>query len=401
MNAKWSYLVMYCLVVLCHPVCVIQGQDRKKVNRVQKLSESIDLQIRAAHSGYYADFLGSANVGVLESGKTYKIRLNVENATSRDIEFDRITGSCQCGQFEIGKPKIPAGETVVGTMTWEVPASSQQAFTVATATFYNKGEPVGEIRLKAHLKGNFYVGLQGIGRRADGDFFEWRLPIMVSQPIQLKNLEFELSDELKGYMVRLVESNPNSSGGDPIGLPTNDTESSRSIPKSEKGWLLIVAHEKFVGNEFRFGQLVVRDPVSRKRKRHDLALYIKPPVRISPVQIRFRSVKNENSKLEAFVLVQFDEIVMPSESIDTNGNEAPSSLSMDSERTEEHGQLIAKLFLNERPLKLDVTPIGKRVYRIGIRANRDDLKTRDQLSGEWVVTIGGKTFEVPTSAIVD
>ncbi len=373
-----SSLFVSCCLALPYSFFSYAGaQDEKPVY------ETLDVNVRLEYvnrSVGWAQFGGTTWVPALEAGKKYKIKLRVDNSSSTPLVFDNVETSCQCGTFRLDETTVPAKQHVKGELIWSVPGSGERNRAGVMATLFLKGQPQAEISIRAYLKGNLYVGNVSEGQRLDAGMFEWKIPIVTSEPLELKHFELSLSEKLDGFAVSMEKLDKPSVAQVP--------SSGQNPPRAQRGIITILAPESIVGNDFRFGELTVADPSSRKRFKRSLALYTRPPVRVSPVSLFFQQKKDSDDLVVAQALLQIDLRYFKLEGLD----EASAS------QDETEFSLKAKLSLNGTAVPVKTVHLAKTVYRLKVTCKKNLFESSKKVEGNWIVSVNDRDFKIPVSA---
>ncbi len=423
---------VYCLVVFVLAAMAFSDACQALVRQSGDIAKSttefdggkLILQLEKPDSRYssvpaYSRIAGSHLqwIAPLESGGVYKFRLELKGCSGSEFEFDRVETSCQCGRVVFQGNTVSAEHALVGELVWRVPKSSQTGHSAVTFTLLSGKEVRAEVRLCAYLSGSVNVGMENDGVRIDEGFYRWDVPVLVTSPFSIGGLKVDLSTELKGFTVTLEKS----------GLIQGDDirqKSSGGNVTIERGIVQILAHESVVGNQFRFGNLLITSsdkPGAGWSK--SLSLSIRPLVRISPLRLEFRdqevkvgdansdaeAVEAVNQPVKAIALVQIDQTLF-------QGLEAaiPANLNEDRENrgaSEVAAELLAtgkikvslQLGLPEdepAPVtELELKHLGRQVFRVSASCEPSRFQ-KGELTGHWLVTVGEREFSVPVDAFV-
>ncbi len=315
------------LVAVCqHPTWAVQDPAAPPLEIDHEQTINVVLEERLSplgSSSYQCRIIGEPVL----VGTRVRFNFNISNSGTQDVIFDGIETGCGCFQMKCEKAVIPAnGATSVKAVAdyfVQLRLGEQYEFNIQ---FTQGKKPICFIHLTGPLQGVLSIP-QVPAMESTGDFSEWRIPIVVTKPVELNRLQVQLSESLKDLVAKVAVVD-----GKPVILVSGPTAN--------------------LGVAGIIGEVMVRDPELEIRAATRVSFLKRPIVRISPLNIRL--VRNSEDEIySANVLVQaVDQIV-------ENGSDKVKNLIQTIEcHADKHELQVSKTRINDQlyRVKLTLTP---------------------------------------------
>lgn len=147
-------------------------------------------------------------LGVLEAGKKYRLKLAAVNPTDASVVFDRAQVGCTCMAFEAEVKEIAARGTSLFVVTFATPSSANERGNVEYIKLMANGVemPIGILQVKFNLSNFFDVKTDRIVIEIpdEENSVEARVAVHIEPPLTRDELELDVSRQLRDLAVELL-----------------------------------------------------------------------------------------------------------------------------------------------------------------------------------------------------
>ncbi len=262
----------------------------------------------------------------VRAGTRVRFNFKISNPTTRDMVFDRVETGCGCMNMECEKPVIPAnGAAIVNAVAdYVVPKSHTQEEYGINIQFKSGNITVGGMLLTGPLEGVLSIPpVRAL--ESTGDFSEWRIPFIVTKPVELNRLQVQLSENLKDLVAKV------------------DVIDGKAV-------ILVSGPTSSLGPAGIIGEVILSDPLLEIKTAARVSFLKRPVMRISPLIIRFTKVNAQVESYSANVLIQ---------SVDKkveNGQENLKNLIQTINcKTDKHDLQVASTRINDQLYRVNLT----------------------------------------------
>ncbi len=175
-----------------------------------EIVSSIELSVTPESFG--GQYRAVVDAGALTLGSEHNVTLTIHNPTNEDMKFDEIVPSCSCLNVRVDSTVLPASGSI--QLSFKAPVPSSMRETNANWRISLNGKSSGRPR-------NLYVLVQyqvagmlqfmdprsvlELSALVDKRTFE--IPLLVTEPVAIENLEVLMPDELSGVEGKFIDSN--------------------------------------------------------------------------------------------------------------------------------------------------------------------------------------------------
>lgn len=307
----------------------------------------------------------------LEAGREYVLRITVYNRTTEDVPFSRIRVDCACAKLEANRDRIPANGEAKFKMHLTAPNSISKNTIVTRAKFvdHEAGKLKFQINVQYSLSGVFSFSEQrfSIDIPEGENLAVARLPVVITAPLSIQQLELSLSENLRDVSAKLLKD------------PDNE----------ELAFVEVIATEKCISQGSLLGTIDLihktRSGVSQKTSTF-ITIQQKPSIAISPESVRL--IRDNHTKpFSGSAILRVNATIPPAEG---------DGLSR------EKTQLVPRieLSINGVPAKLTTKPMGgSGIYRVAIEyEGPTELDENGAIAATWVLSFNGNERVVKTHA---
>lgn len=205
-----SLVVVFGLLVSCTEFCFAIQQNEIKKNPQFDQELNVSVVFREQSSTTNNPTLHDANLKLepVMAGSKVRINFTLSNPGAIDLDFDRVETSCGCFSFTCERTSIPAGvkESVKAVADFRVPTNAARAIFGVNLQFQKDKKLVGHLALSGPIQGLLaFPAFPTL--ESTGDFSEWKLPLIVTEPVKGKNLEVSLSSSLRDMSAKIEVEN--------------------------------------------------------------------------------------------------------------------------------------------------------------------------------------------------
>lgn len=248
------------------------------------------------------------DLGTLSIGAAYEVDVKLTNGTKNPFSFKTIRASCGCSTIQIPPSALAAGESVQGKILFRVPERLQLKQLHIQLDFYDDpvARPVATLHFMGQISGILQFGSIASPLEVKGKFGNFKLPVLISEPVKIENLEVQVPDELRDVAWKLEDS-------------------------GQSAFLNLTIPRAMLPPDGLSGNLTIADKKTGKETSIDVRIVAKPPVTLSPLALRFQ-IKEDGTGSARVLLELADQEegndepeVLVKVSLDCNGE--PLSLS--------------------------------------------------------------------------
>ena len=306
----------------------------------------------------FGEWYGEVEMPPIEASLKYDLKLKIRNNTKNDFSFSSVKPGCSCYSFELPNRKIPANKDIDARVKFAAPASSPKADYGVGADFIGEnGAMIGRIAIKAKVNGNLYIEPPVNVRVKSAEVSEILLPIYLTEPNKISNLEVDGEDSFEENEV--------------VGT---------IFEKENQPYLRVLFRSPNRNFSTTSGTLTIRDKVSLKKIDLPLLLIEQAPVEVLPMITSFRETTGDQGSTQ-FVTKCLLKI-----------NTDPEIV------TEKEPDVEVSATINGRPLTVKANRLSRNVYRIFASSSQEDLspsateKVKQKIN--WEIKINNDLFEI-------
>jgi hypothetical protein len=172
-------------------------------DRLEVAAEA-NLQLSATEDWHRAE----VDLKSLEAGKSYRIKLAVQNPSQHPIEFVRFDFNCRCLTLESPLEPIPAGHSREWVFLLNTPRRASKILALHQIRLLRSdGNVAAEISVKYELANMFAVTQSQVKLEVPYGqaFTTTRVPLVITPPMELKNLELIVAKPLQGLRIEWAD----------------------------------------------------------------------------------------------------------------------------------------------------------------------------------------------------
>ena len=267
----WQFAVGVCLTL---PSLAVGYQDnlgptndrpKPPVVRQQPLFQTVAIEQNFFNKE--VSYRVKIEAGSIQPDTSYKLTLTVQNPFPLDIKFNRVQSSCSCGKFGTEAAIIPANGSIEIPITFKTHKSSETGKFGFQVTCFDNEEGKLEFVLFSELASNLHIK-ERASFEIKSEQQTFRIPISVTAPIEISELQIELDDSLAKLDATLIKD-----GGDHF-------------------LELLISPNDFIG-KYLTGGIRVISPRHELSSHCDILISRLGLLRISPQVARFRWSEKE------------------------------------------------------------------------------------------------------------
>ncbi len=228
--------------------------------------------------------VANADLGALEAGKTVQVTLRLVNESDFSFPVLRMQTTCNCVRVASEGSEIPARGSLDLALSIEVPRNSKTPEeTLSFSIFYGESGMEGiEVSVNYGIAGlvSFKNVLSHhttapIGAKSH----TFRIPVLVTKPVELGQIEFSKADSLKDLKV---------------------------APKENQAaqWLDCTLPIDPTRSESLIGRVWMKHPTSGELSEINLVIEINQPCTVAPSILRFKKTDAEQESYEASAILR-------------------------------------------------------------------------------------------------
>ncbi len=327
------------------------------------------LEYRSEDNGYY---LARIELPSLEGGKKYKLRLHIKNPTDQEISFSRIILDCACSKFETPVDVILPHDSAVFTMLLDTPIFGRKGSrAVAGAQFLNVETRQVAMRLSVTYELNNVFSLPGHRLaievpRTTEERVE-RIPVSLTPPLTLQDLEVEVSDSLRDLSVQLVEF-------------------------EERPYVEVLVIRKAIPRAGLFGELQLKRRGFQQPYTLTVELKHQELIAVTPDSLRFTLVSGKQDRWEANAVIRCTEAVKEGE-----GSEGEQAQDEAESRKAPQPTPEVAVTVDGTAARVVLKPLGQRgVYRVSVFL--DQAYETESCELKWGIRFGQEERQIESRA---
>lgn len=307
-----------------------------------------------------ADF----DLGVLETGSTYSLKLQLANTGSDTLVFGKVVSHCSCANLTVNSNVLLPGKGVTFTLDLKTPKIGTEFTDEVQTSFAVNGEDDKQlitVMVKYRLKGmlSFKDSFLLLKPLKNKKITFHEIPFAISEPLKAKDVEVRasktLSEVLQFELVSRDEKNFVKVSFDPGEIPSSGLT----------------------------GEIWIAEDRSKKQDSLYCTLRLEDEVKLSPKTLRMKRVGDSN-KYEASAFVRIDPSAFDDELAGKDRG--------DSEKSERKPREVSFSANLEGSLRTTIkqTELSTSVYRVKVFAYFE----KDAIDGvaSWRVRVGKKTY---------
>jgi hypothetical protein len=331
--------------------------DDSSRNKAPLEIRDLDLLLESTDS---ETFRAAGNLGGLLANQDYRIHFQIKNPFDHDIEFESSRSTCNCTEVRFQQLTIPGRKSIQGTIAYRSPDFSKQGKIEFTLLLLRRSPPgaqnAGVVRticmlnFSGYLRGVIDLGPPSHVFEVREQVDEYFIPIVITEPIKVADLEFKVSPELKDISAEIA-----SDGDERIAVRIRAAKF--GLPPSGIAGELTVSHRP-----------------SRTEKKLLLTVTPQLPIRLSPNFLAFSPSDQDDRIVEATAIIRIN---LPSEPSSDDGeaadigDERAKANSRDGERTQPRKSPerleIADCMMGEYRVEHQVYRISDSIWKVRFR----------------------------------
>lgn len=357
------------LLVLCSPL-FLPAQNPSTENQLRDIDAAVTLtrtypEAPAAH--------GTGEAPSVRCGERVRFHLTVTNDSHVRVVIDRIETGCRCVAVRCESREIAPKSSIPMEADFVAPMRGNDGkYLIQLGLLDDSGQRSGSLYVSGPLENQVEIIAPDVLEAFD-DLSEWRIPVLATPPADPSRLEIATSETLRDLSRRIEVADG-------------------------KPFLHLAAPLSALGPSGISGDLIVSDPVSGANHTHRVTIVKRPPVRVTPLAIRFRPVNGDLEHQEATVLVQ---------SLVSNPHPSSGSLEPANERVSIPSILGILCEAEGYSIELTSKEINPQLFRLHIHltADRSHLASRPSLSKEvairWKVSTTSDVYSVQSTGFLE
>ena len=320
------------------------------------------------------------------AGEKIRLALTITNGLEAPLLMKLLKTTCGCASVKFPQGVLEGGQSVVGELSIDLPTSSMTGGTTIALEFFDDPvkSPIGTINIVIPLSGCLSLDTSRRFFEIDQQLSAWRIPVMFTAPITFESIEIEKSDALQDVVLSLVKN------------------------EKEK-WVEMSVADSMVGPRGISGSFKLLDK-SRgvSTEPFHISLIRMPPLRISPLLLRFRPDAENPGRLVASSLLQQNHRGKKAGELEQPG--ATGESVEPPETIEKIGLIVAG-----KPVDVDSKPLGTSgVLKLRVSAFKHDLtdkpaaeptnettESAEPVETYWTVRTNRSIYKIPVTFLLD
>ncbi len=327
-----------------------------------EISRQVVLQPKTAGAKVFPDH--RLNLGPVESGKKYTLKMQLVNNSAEPLVFRRVGANCSCVQLRVPKGDVPVGGQVDIEVVISVPERhATEVFLVGVDFFSDENgrdeSPFFRVRVQStEIQRLLCFGAIPSALQVGPGLKRLSLHLMVTKPLDANSLLIEKSETLQDAILSIA-------------------------PDGKKWQLLLDISGVLLDDGFRDCWVRVRDPASERSAEARFMLEKAPAVSVSPAIMTF-ILDGESGlrKARAFLVLDesaLEQIPGPIENADSNPQSTPTNI---------QPQLSIEAGISGQAIEVQATPLRRGLFRLELQFPAERMG--DSVDGEisWSVECG-------------
>ena len=297
-------------------------------------------------------FQAEFDLGTLPSGESGNVVLVVYNPLERPFRFEKITKTCNCVGI-----KTASGEKIIDAdskrefyLTLKTPETAKNGIVYSDVTLIGNddaesGNDVSRMNLKIkyHLSGLLSVAqnLYSCEIPLGSDFGKIAVPVLVTQPIQIKNVKIQLSQSLRDLIFEIKKSE-----------------------NSDEIYVVAEIPAVMVEQGPLSGEVRIIDEINDRKDGFFVTVSRASDVKISPRVLRFADKSETESSLVAKAILTLP--AKPSESPNKEVNDQNKAKSL------EYKTPIINVTVGGKKADVAIKRLSSRIFRLSVSVNEND-----------------------------
>jgi len=148
-------------------------------------------------------FLGGAEGPPLDSGKQQILLLKVANKSDRPLHFSSIVRTCACQDIKASSGFAAPGDNIDFAVKYKVPTNARRGrYNIGFELLDESGRTVAAIKVFGDVIGCLSLEAESIYESVE-NVTEWKIPIIVTAPVDLAGIELVMSESLRDLTAKL------------------------------------------------------------------------------------------------------------------------------------------------------------------------------------------------------
>jgi hypothetical protein len=349
------------IFVLLTVLFFLAQENSSSPSDVEKIVGEVEIR-KVGSGGEWRAVSELRDVNVVAGGN-YQLTLKIKNTDQDEFRFSRSVSGCDCTSFKIAHNKISSGESIDAVFSFKIPdSSSKSEYSVSARFLTDNGAEAGLISVSFAVAGNLHVQFSSNSRLKSTEISEILMPIIVSSPIEVSNIEVDGEDSFEGIDVLasiiLIDGSP---------------------------MLRVIVQNLMRDGSAVSGRLTVRDTITKKTVEVPMLLIEEAPIQVAPLIINFRKINNTNEdSFQSRCILKFNHL--PEE-----GDEA-----------ETEPAVFAYASFNGKPLNVDISRLSRSVFRLKITSTVKEIDAQEDATKIiWEIKRGEKTYNTETFVSIE
>ena len=235
----------------------VSAQDLEKTDQTEERDVFFEInQTNKGEDRFHCVIEGEP----IRIGSVVRMNLKLHNNGPVPIVFDRFKLGCNCLKLVCHQTEILPSEEIKAVAVYRVPKNRTGKYIIEIGMAKGSVD-VCRLELSGLMEGVLEI-LASPAYESNGEVSSWKVPLLVSRPIDPSLLSVELSRELRDLVAKVVSS-------------------------EGKSFLEIEGSESALGVSGIAGDVTVFDSKTNARTTARIAFIRKPLVRVSPLILQF------------------------------------------------------------------------------------------------------------------